>query len=122
MATIELEGMEFFARHGVYEEERITGNTFLIDLYLEVDTEKAETGDDINDAVDYGKIYEAVRQEMEVPSRLLEHLARRILNRLQGDFPRAESWEIRVSKLNPPLGGNVEAVSVVLSADSFHNA
>lgn len=116
MATIALEGMEFFARHGVFEEERITGNTFLVDLYFETDTSEAEASDDIKDTADYGSIYEAVREEMETPSRLLEHLGRRILNKLQEDFPEVESWEIRIAKLNPPVGGQVEAAVVELTS------
>ena len=114
LGQIRLNVMEFYAYHGCYQEERSTGNRFLVDLVLEVVMGKASKTDDLNDALNYAKVYESVKQEMSVPSHLLEHLSSRILNTLFERFPQLERAEICVSKLHPPVDGQVESVSVTL--------
>ncbi len=119
MSTITIEGMEFHAFHGCLPEEAITGNTFIIDVYLETDTSKAEKSDDLNDTVNYSTVYEIVNNEMAINSKLLEHVGRRILNSLQSKLPEIEYAEVKVSKKNPPIGGQVEHVSLIMNTESL---
>ncbi len=115
MGIIELEKMEFFAYHGCYEQEQVVGNRFLVDLTLTTDCKKPQETDNIEDALNYLKVYELVQAEMEEPSHLLEHVAGRILDRLYAHFSQIEGATIKVRKMNPPLGGKLESVSVSLS-------
>ena len=117
MSTIAIEGMTFRAYHGCMEEEQVIGNTFVVDLYLEADTEKAELSDDLNDTTDYAEAYNIVKREIEIPSKLLEHVGRRILDAVKGSFPEVESIELKVSKMNPPINGQADSVSVTLMED-----
>lgn len=115
MSQISLENAEFFAHHGCFEEEQVIGNRFIIDFYCEVDTSEAEVSDDLSKTVDYQVLYELIREEMAVTSKLLEHVARRIIGRVMKAYPGITEAEVKISKLNPPLGGKVERVSVALS-------
>lgn len=117
MAIIAVEGMTFRAYHGCMEEEQVIGNTFVVDLYLESDTTKAEKSDDLNDTTDYAKAFNIVQKEMEIPSKLLEHVGRRILDAIKKSFPEIESAELKVAKMNPPINGQAESVSVTLFED-----
>ena len=117
MATIAIEGMTFRAYHGCMEEEQVIGNTFVVDLYLESDTEKAEQSDDLNDTTDYAEAYNIVKKEIEIPSKLLEHVGRRILDAIKKSFPEVESAELKVAKMNPPINGQADSVSVTLIED-----
>ena len=116
MATITLENMEFYAYHGCFAEEQIIGTRFLVDLFLETDTAEAEKSDDLSTTVNYQAVYLLVKKEMEHKSKLLEHLARRILDKIALTYPEVSSAKIKVSKMNPPLGGKLERVSVELDA------
>lgn len=115
MGVIEINGMEFFARHGVYERERIEGNHFSVDIRVETDLQKASVSDLLEDTVDYQKLYSIVAEEMEIPSSLLEHVAGRILRRIRNEIGWISSASVKVTKNNPPLGGSVASSSVTLS-------
>ncbi|KIO42926.1 MULTISPECIES: dihydroneopterin aldolase [Porphyromonadaceae] len=112
---IEIEGMEFFAYHGCYETERSVGNKFRVYAKIIADCGKAAASDDINDALNYFSAYEIIAREMMIPSHLLEHVAKRIIDALYLAFPEIQNVTIKVSKLNPPLGGKIAATSVTLS-------
>jgi dihydroneopterin aldolase len=114
MGIIEIEGMEFYAFHGHFEVEKVAGNRFLVNLLIEADCSKAALSDRLEDALDYQKAYRAVQQEMALPSDLLEHVAHRIIQRVKGEFPEASKVTVKVSKMNPPMGGQIERVSVTL--------
>jgi len=115
MGLISISGMEFFAYHGCFAEEQIIGNKFIVDLEFFSNTENAELSDDLSKTVNYQKVYGIVKAEMEIKSKLLEHVARRILDSLYKNFPLIGSTKITVSKLNPPVGGKVDKVSVSLT-------
>jgi dihydroneopterin aldolase len=115
MGIIEIEGMHFYAYHGHFEAERIVGNDFLVDVWLETDCLKAAASDNLDDALNYQAVYDLIKNEMQVKSHLLEHVAGRILNALFVDFPSIQKARIKVSKLNPPMGGQIEKASVTLS-------
>jgi 7,8-dihydroneopterin aldolase/epimerase/oxygenase len=115
MGLIHIEGMEFYAFHGHFKEEQIVGNKFLIDVTLETDMEKPMESDNLRDAINYQRAYEIVKQEMQKKSHLLEHIAGRILNALYSEMEGLKKVTVKVSKINPPVGGKVNSVSVVMS-------
>lgn len=104
--------MEFYAYHGCFEEERKIGTWFNVDLSLEVDTSKAEKSDNLEDTVNYQAVYQVVKEQMMIPSHLLENVARRILDAIIKNFPAVSYAWVKVKKMNPPLGGVMESVSV----------
>ncbi len=117
MGKIILENMEFFAYHGCFKEEQIIGNRFLVKLEIETDTSKAEHSDHLHDTVNYQAVYQLVAEQMKVKSHLLEHIARRIIDAVMGAFPLITHLKVKVSKMNPPMGGKMEAVSVELKSE-----
>ncbi len=79
MSLITIEGMEFFAYHGCFKEEQIIGTKFFVDLYIEANTIEAEETDKLSKTINYQTVYLLVKKEMEIKSKLLEHVGRRIL-------------------------------------------
>lgn len=115
MGIIKLNQMAFYAYHGCFEEERKVGNDFLVDVTIKTNTEKPESSDNIADALNYQEVYWIVEEEMAQPSRLLEHVAKRIMKALFSAFPnQILHLQVTVNKMNPPLGGKLESVSVTL--------
>lgn len=112
MATIAINQMRFYAHHGCFEQERAIGTHFAVDLTFDTDTRRAECSDNIDDTVSYLDVYQVVKKEMETPSNLLEHVARRICDAVLQHFPEVECVTAKVYKLNPPLGGQMDSVSV----------
>lgn len=115
MGKIILEQMEFYAYHGCFEEEQIIGNRFIVSLELETNTAAAEISDKLHDTVNYQKVFNLVKAEMDTKSSLLEHIGRRILDSVMAAFPVITNIKLRISKMNPPMGGKLHAVSVELS-------
>ena len=107
MGKISLEGMEFFAYHGCYKEEQIIGTKFIVDLQVTIDSAIAEESDHLKDTLSYVHLYQAVKGEMEMKSHLLEHVAKRIIESLKSGFPAIQKIELKISKVNPPVGGKV---------------
>ncbi len=114
MALIEIEEMEFYAFHGHFDVEKVAGNRFLVNLKMEADCSKAGQTDKLEDTLDYQKAYLAVKEEMAIPSDLLEHVAQRIIDRIKSEFQEAQKVTVKVSKMNPPMGGQIGKVSVAL--------
>lgn len=114
MGNIEIEGMEFYAYHGHFPVEQVVGNRFIVDLTLFTDCTKAANSDDLTDALNYQEVYRVVKEEMQIASHLLEHVADRILKRLYREFESLEKAKVKISKLNPPMGGEINSVSVTL--------
>jgi 7,8-dihydroneopterin aldolase/epimerase/oxygenase len=112
MAKISLESMEFHAFHGCLEHEKLLGNTFIVHLQFELDTTICSKSDKLDDTLNYQQVYDFIAVEMNIPSQLLEHLAERIATGLQKHFPQMEALKLCISKLNPPLGAKVAAVTI----------
>ena len=112
MGKITLNGMNFYAFHGCFAEEQAIGTHFRLDVSFVTDTERAQQTDNIADTVSYLDVYQTIRREMEIPSHLLEHVGERVCTALLSGFPTIERVDVRVSKLNPPLGGQLESVTV----------
>jgi 7,8-dihydroneopterin aldolase/epimerase/oxygenase len=115
MGLIQIENMEFYSFHGHFKEERIVGNKFIVDLTIETDMKKPAESDNLKDAVNYQRIYEIVKQQMEMKSHLLEHIAGRILDAVYAEMGGINKATVKVSKLNPPMGGKIGSVSVVIT-------
>ena len=114
MSRISLNGMEFHAFHGVHDEEREKGNTFLVDINFDANTSQAEQTDAISDTVNYEHLYELVKKEMGTPSKLLEHVGRRIASSIEKGYPEISNLTVTVTKKNPPIKGDVKSVSVTI--------
>ncbi|OQA00720.1 MAG: Dihydroneopterin aldolase [Bacteroidetes bacterium ADurb.Bin408] len=112
MAVIELKGMEFFAYHGCFSEEQIIGNRFMVDVSFECNTIKAEQTDALAGTVDYQEVYKVVKSQMEIKSKLLEHVGRRISDAIKNSFPEIRLLSVKVCKCHPPLGGKIDMVLV----------
>jgi len=112
MSVISIEGMEFFAYHGHFKEEQVIGTKFRCDVFLEVDTTKAEQTDNLHDTVNYQKVFRVVKDEMGIKSHLLENVGRRVVDRIKNEFPEVKKVRFKIRKLNPPLGGKMDFVSL----------
>ncbi len=117
MGTISLEGLLFQAFHGYYKEERKLGNTFTVDITIETDFQKASQQDDLTQTINYEEVYAIVKAEMEIPSKLLEHIIYRIQEKMEERFPQMHALEISISKSNPPIGGICDRARVSIKKE-----
>ena len=115
MGLIEIEGMHFYAWHGHFEVEQAVGNEFIVDVSIETNCSAAAASDNLDDALNYQAVYNLIKIEMNKTSKLLEHVASRILDSLHKEFPDIEKARIKISKINPPMGGQIEKASVTLA-------
>ena len=109
---LRLEGMEFRAAHGCYDVEQQVGGNFTVDLVLAVEDNDAAMADDVTRTVNYVAVYETVREQMAIPSRIIENTADRILKALEARFPELRRIEVTLAKLAPPVGGKTARVAV----------
>ena len=114
MSKIILENMEFHAFHGCLEVEQLLGNTFIVTVSMELDTSLAGETDELEQTLNYQFVYDVVKEQMELPSKLIEHVGQRILDTIFNEFPQINILEVKLSKMNPPLGGKVDRVSIEL--------
>jgi len=115
MGKVLVNGIKLYAYHGCMEEEGKVGRSFIVDVVLDADFTKAERTDRITDAVNYVTVYEIVKREMDIRSHLIEHVGRRIVKALQQEFPQVTTIEVKVTKLNPPIHGNVDSTAVIIT-------
>ncbi len=111
---IELEEMEFYAYHGCFSEEQVVGNRFIVNISIGVDVEIPSKSDNIQNALNYVSVYEITKKEIQQNSHLLEHLTERILNAIHTKFDYVDWVRVKVSKMNPPMGGQMKAVSITM--------
>ncbi len=112
MGTIRLQNIRTFSFHGCLHEESKIGSDYSIDLEVKTDMRKSAISDNLHDTVDYVLLNRIIVEEMEIRSKLLEHVAHRIISRIFKEIPSISRVLIGVSKLNPPIGGDVEAVTI----------
>ena len=115
MGVIEIEGMQFYAFHGHFEAEQIVGNEFRVDIKIKTDFNMAALSDDLKEALNYQTVFEIIQKEMEQKSNLLENIAKRILDSLYLNFPEIKKAKLKISKMNPSMGGEIGKVSVILT-------
>jgi dihydroneopterin aldolase len=116
-STIALEGMRFFAYHGFYEEERKIGNEFVVDVTIQTDVDSAAATDDLYKTINYETIYQICEANMRRPSKLLENVVQRIALDIKHQFGTIREMSVSIRKLNPPLGGRVDAARVEVDGD-----
>ena len=114
MSMIAIEGMEFYAYHGCFKEEKEIGTHFILDFYFTNNTSRAEITDDLNETISYLDVYQLIKKEMAISSDLLEHVARRILDQILATYETIEWAKVKIQKMNPPLGGKMKSVSFSL--------
>jgi dihydroneopterin aldolase len=115
MGLIQIENMEFYSFHGHFKEEQIVGNKFILDLTIETDMKIPSGSDNLRDAVDYQRLYQIIKLQMDKKSHLLEHIAGRIIDAIYAEMTGILKVTVKVSKMNPPMGGKIGSVSVIMS-------
>lgn len=113
---ITLHEMRFYAYHGVFAQERRVGNHFIVELSFWADIAESLHRDKLEETISYADVYEVIKSEMAIPSRLLEHVVGRISERLFATFPRMQRIALTLSKCNPPFPGEVHSAAVTLEA------
>lgn len=114
MGTIRLQNIRTFSHHGCLEEESRIGSDYRVDMEIRADLQKACETDELEDTVDYVFLNQVVKDEMAIRSKLLEHVAKRIIDRVLAEAANVLYIRISVAKINPPIGGDVELVAVEL--------
>lgn len=115
MGIIRLKNIRCYAFHGCLSEEAMIGSEYSVDVWIKSDLKKAASTDKLSDTIDYVHLNNIVKEEMAVRANLLEHVAQRMLDQILHCFKEVTAAGVSVSKINPPLGGDVEYVSVELS-------
>lgn len=109
-----LREVRFHAFHGVMPQERKVGADFTVSLRVGVDLSLPAESDDVADTLNYATLYEVVKQQMEIPSQLLEHVAGRVGKAVMDTFPQVIGVDVTLTKLNPPMGADCAGASVEL--------
>ena len=117
MGKIFVEGIKIYAYHGCFKEETAIGTNFQVDVVLDTDLSTPALSDNINDAVNYQEVFTVIKEQMAIPSNLLEHVSKRIMDALFLKFPTVNSIKLKVLKLNVPLGGHIDKVAIEIERD-----
>jgi len=112
MGKIFVEGIKIYAYHGCFKEEAAIGTNFRVDVVLDTDLSKPAQTDDISDAVNYQTVFTIIKEQMAIPSKLVENVSQRIMDALFDEFSTVEKIKLKVSKLNVPLGGHIDNVAI----------
>jgi dihydroneopterin aldolase len=113
---IYLDTIQLYAYHGCLPEEALIGSNYAVDVMMETDFTTAAINDDLDQTIDYCTVFNIVKEEMAIRANLLEHVAFRIVNRLKKDLVHLQKVTLTVTKLNPPMNGNVKGVSIIVEA------
>ncbi len=116
MDSVKVENIRVYAYHGCLPEETLIGSEYRVDVSVKADLSKASVSDDLSDTVDYVHVNHIVKEEMKLPSKLLEHVAQRIMERIFAELKLVSKCKVSISKINPPIEGDVQMVTVVLKA------
>lgn len=114
MGKIIVENIKIYSNHGCLDEEALIGSDYLVDIEINADLSKSAQTDDLNDTVDYVHLNKIVTEEVLIRAKLLETVAERILVRIGQEIQMVTFAKVKLSKMNPPIGGNVEKVSIIL--------
>lgn len=115
MGIIRVDGIRVRANHGCLPEEGIIGGDYIVNVRIDVDFSPSVKSDELNDTVDYCVVFELVKQEMAIRSKLIEHVAHRILTQLRNRYPAVNKFQVEVVKIVPPMNGPVDQVSVLVA-------
>lgn len=114
LSKISLVGMEFYAHHGCFEEEKLVGTRFKVDVHIFCDVTEAVETDDLNKTVNYQRVHAMVKEVMDESVDIIETLAYRIIQILKKEFDIIQKVEVTVYKLNPVIGGKTAWASVTM--------
>lgn len=114
MSKIYLEEVKIYAYHGVLPEENTIGTYYLLNLEIHTDLWKAAASDDLHDTISYADINDIIHQEMKIKSKLLEHVAGRIISALHRDFPQIDYLKLKITKTAPPMQGEMKGAGIEL--------
>jgi 7,8-dihydroneopterin aldolase/epimerase/oxygenase len=114
ITTLSITGMHFHAFHGCHEDEQKYGGQYTVDVHFQADVEKSMTSDDLQDTIDYVDIHALVSKQMQTASKLIEHITKRILDKIITQFPQMTYCQVKLTKHNPPITGTVDQVSIQL--------
>ena len=117
MGVIKVKNIRVYAYHGCLVEEGKIGSDYRVDLSVKANLSKSAISDNLADTVDYVHLNKIVKEEMAIRSKLLEEVAKRILDRILDEISIVKSTKVEVSKLNPPIGGNVAMVTIEMRKD-----
>ena len=109
---IHISGIRLHAFHGVLPQERATGNDYVVDIRIGYDVGKAMATDNVDDTLNYAEVYAAIKQEMAKPSKLIEHVAGRIADRLIAEHAKISTIVLRITKCNPPMGADCSGAGI----------
>ena len=112
MGKIKLKDIKIYAYHGSLSEENLIGGEYLVNLSVFSNLKKSSLTDELKDTIDYVSLLDIVKKEMLSPSKLLENVVKRVVDKIFLVFPKINKVSLEVSKLNPPINGNVFSVSV----------
>ncbi len=115
MGVIKVENIRVFSYHGCLTEEKKIGSHYSVDLEVKVNLQKSSTSDKLSDTVDYVLLNRIIKKEMLKPTHLLETVAKRILTRIINENDLVMEVVVWISKLNPPIGGDVEKVTIKMT-------
>ncbi|MBO0321018.1 dihydroneopterin aldolase [Muricauda sp. CAU 1633] len=115
MGKIRVNNIRIHSNHGCLKEEMLIGSDYRVDLEISADLSLPAASDKLSETVDYVHLNNIVKEEMAIRSNLLEHVAKRIIDRIFLELKEVSKVTVEVSKINPPIGGDVESVTVVLS-------
>ena len=115
LQKIVIENISIHTNHGCMDEEGKIGSEYNVTLEIHANLSKSGETDSLEDTVDYVHLNQIVHKEMDIRSKLLETVAVRILKRIGEEIPQVAFAEVKISKINPPMGGNVEKVSVIFN-------
>ncbi len=114
MGTIRLKNIKIYAFHGCLIEEGQIGSDYIVNLKVKANLKNASNTDELADTVDYVLLQKIVSEEMAVRAKLLEHVAKRIIDSVLLQSEMVNEVKVSVSKKNPPIGGDVAEVSVTM--------
>lgn len=109
-----LKNLHFHAYHGVLPQENIIGNDYIVNTRIKYCMDRVIVSDNLADTISYADVFECIKQEMNLPSKLLEHVAGRIGNRLLKEYPQIETIDLKIMKRNPPMGSDCDGAGVEL--------
>lgn len=109
---VHIDGIRLHARHGVLPQEQLTGNDYIINVRVGYDISRAMQTDDVADTLNYAEVYNIIKEEMSTTSKLIEHVAGRIANRLMDSYSQISSVMLRITKCNPPMGADCNGAGV----------
>ena len=112
MSKIHVNNAWFYSFHGCLHEENVIGAEYIVNVMVETNTDVAEQNDDLNSTVDYVDVYNAIKTEMDKPSKLLESVMDRMIVSIKGISSNITVVDVSIKKLSPPVGGNVDSVEL----------